>query len=294
VGVYGGNSGHSVFVERFAPGTYSSGVTYSVSGVPNGTYQNFAIIDVNQDGEIDVPDLSNVGGNQNGTAVVVNGSNVTNANLNLTSENVSSTPAVSTNYQQGNPNPYNMNFRIQWGVKRPVTATVISGPNLAVPLDMSVDQNQQIQTPNFPSGVSPVVGDTYQFHILFADGSSSTLPASVIAVLDNNSVAQSLGVNPNPPNSTTIPLFVWLPPLSPPATYYYDICVNNQNGASLNWCDYGNNGPGLPSSQTSDVYNSDHSASSLSLTSGTTYNWNVQVQDANQNTAQTSSTYTVP
>jgi hypothetical protein len=69
--------------------------------------------------------------------------------------------------------------------------------------------------------------------------------------------------------------------------------LNNQNGASLNWCySGGKNSNGIPSSQTTVVFDVDGSASSSSLTSGTTYNWSVQVQDANGNTAQEQVNYT--
>ena len=290
VGVFGGSSGNSVYVERI-PTPASSPVAYSISGVPDGTYQNFAILDQNQDGEINIGDLDNVNGNNTPT-VTVSGSNVTGADLDLTSDNVPAIPMVSTSFQQGNPNPYSLNLRIQWGLKRPVAMTLISGPNVAVPFDMGVDEHQSIQTPNFLT--APQVGDTYQFQILFSDATTQTLSASVSAVFGASNVAQSLAVNTSLPNSTTVPLFSWSAPAVHPTTYYYGICVFNQNGASLNWCDFGNNGPGIPSSQTSDVFNSDGSASSPNLTSGTTYDWNVFVQDANQNTAQTSSTYTVP
>jgi hypothetical protein len=294
VGVYGGASGHSIYVERFAP-PYTSPVSYSVSGVPAGTYQNFAIIDENNDGEINVPDLDNVGNHGNTPTIVVTTANVTNANLDLTPENVPSTVQVSTNYQNSGPT-YSLSFQVNWGTKRPVALTLISGANTPVPFDMSVDENNSAQSPTFPNGVLPVVGDAYQFQVLYSDGTTQTLSPSVTAVLGASSIAQNLAVNPNLPNSSTVPLFTWTAPASPPAVYYYGICVFNQNGLSLNWCDLGHgSGHGLPSSPTNIVSNADGSASSASLTSGTTYNWNIQVQDANGNSAGSpSSIYMVP
>ncbi len=291
VGVYGGASGHSIYVERIAT-PYTSPVSYSVSGVPNGTYQNFAIIDENNDGEINVPDLDNVGNHGNPPTIVVNSANVTTANLDLTSQNVPSSVQVSTNYQQFGGcggSCYNLSFQVNWGTKRPVAITLISGANTPVPFDMSVDENNSAQSPTFPNGVLPVVGDAYQFQLLFSDGTSQTLSSTVTAVLGANNVATTLNETTTSPFSRTVPLFTWGAPLSPPTVYYYGICVN---GPSLNWCDYGHgSGNGLPSSTTSLVYNADGSASSPSLTSGTQYNFNVQVQDANGNSAQTSSTY---
>jgi hypothetical protein len=294
VGVYGGPTGHDIYVERFAP-PYASGVSYSVSGVLAGSYQNFAIIDENNDGEIGVPDLDNVGNHGNAPNIVVTTGNVATANLDLTSENVLSSVQVSTNYQQfgsGGGTSYSLNFQVSWGTKRPVAVTLISGANTPVPFDMSVDENSSAQSPNFPNGVVPVLGDTYQFQVLYSDGTTQTLSPTVTAVYGANNIPTNLGETTTTPYSTTVPLFTWAAPVSHPAIYYYGICVN---GPSLNWCDFGHgSGNGLPSSQTSIVYNADGSASSPSLTSTITYNINVQVQDANGNSAQTSTSYKVP
>jgi hypothetical protein len=155
---------------------------------------------------------------------------------------------------------------------------------------LSVDSNGNLQTPNFLNGAVSTVGDTYQFQVKFSDGTSQTISQSVTAVL--TSFAQNLAMNPHAPFSSTVPQLTWAAPASPPASYTYSVSVNNQNGSFLNWFySGGHNSNGIPSSQTSVVFNVDGSASSPSLTSGTTYNWSVQVQDANGNTAQENTTY---
>src|SRR5205807_4260663 len=136
------------------------------------------------------------------------------------------------------------------------------------PYDMSVDSNGSVQTPSFLNGAVPTVADTYQFQVTFSDGTTQTMSTSVSAVL--NSFAQNLAMNTSAPNySRTVPQLTWAAPASPPATYTYGVCLN---GASLNWCYFGgHNSNGIPSSQTSVVYDVDGSASSSSLTTGTTY-----------------------
>ena len=65
----GSATGHTLYVGVYGNnGIYSQAITspmspqaYSFAGVPSGTYQNFAIIDMNDDGEVDPGDIDNVG-----------------------------------------------------------------------------------------------------------------------------------------------------------------------------------------------------------------------------------------
>jgi hypothetical protein len=129
------------------------------------------------------------------------------------------------------------------------------------------------------------VGDTYQFQVTYSDASTGTLTSSVTAVL--NSFAQSLAMNTSLPNSNLAPLLTWAAPASPPASYTYSVGLYSISGPGENW-NYsgGNNSNGIPSSTTSVVFNTDNSASpNAALTSGVTYDWFVQVSDANGNAA---------
>src|SRR6267378_1158609 len=78
VGVYGS----SIYTQAFANPV--SPQSYSFAGVPTGTYQNFAIIDMNNDGEIDVGDITNVSGHGNPPTVNVSGGSSTGNNITLT------------------------------------------------------------------------------------------------------------------------------------------------------------------------------------------------------------------
>src|SRR5882672_533931 len=123
VGVFDNNTG-TIYVQTIASPV--SPQTYSVSGVPNGTYQNFAIIDMNNDGLIGVGDLQNVNNNNSGPQVTVNGGNVTGS---MTLSSATMTVNVATNHQQFSGSSYNLSLRVNWGTKRPVSVTLFSGPN---------------------------------------------------------------------------------------------------------------------------------------------------------------------
>ena len=94
VGVYD-NSSSAIFFQTITSPV--SPQVYSISGVPSGTYQNFAIIDMNNDGEIGAGDMSNVSGNTNPPTVIVSG---TTAAGTLSLVNDAATAVISTHTQQ--------------------------------------------------------------------------------------------------------------------------------------------------------------------------------------------------
>ncbi|MGH9678757.1 MAG: hypothetical protein ACRD4Y_02275, partial [Candidatus Acidiferrales bacterium] len=287
VGLYNGTT---IYSETIASPV--SPQAYSFSGVPSGNYQAFAILDQNNNGQIDVGDVSNINNSQGGPPPLTVSGNTAN-DIALTAD--PSTIIVTTGHQQTNGanDSYNLNLGITWGTKRPVAMTMFSGPNVIVPWDMSVDSNNTvyINLNNTP----PQVGDTYKFQVTFSDGTIQTLTGSVTAVL--SSFAQNLSVNSPVAGSATVPVFNWTAPSTPPASYTYNVNINNHQGTSQeNWSYYGSRGNGIPSSQTNVTFNTDGSANpSSSLTVGGTYDWSVTVQDANGNSAQeTASPYVVP
>jgi hypothetical protein len=292
VGVYG-NSG--IYVDVINSPT--SPQAYTVSGVPSGSYSSFAIIDMNNNGQIDAGDISNVGGDVNSPGITVSGT--TTANLTLT--NPVSTYRVRT-FVQGSsvqPNSYSLNLRPGSGSKLPISATLFSGPNVTVPFDVNADQHNSNYSPIFNNPVSPTVGDTYQFLVTFSDGTSQVLSSSVTAVL-SASFPQNLTINSPVAGTATVPVLNWTAPATIPSIlpYYYSVNFYNQNGTPQEfWSYYGSsNGNGIPSTQTNVLFNVDGSASpSSSLTVGGTYGWSVTVQDNDQNSAQyTAPPYVVP
>jgi hypothetical protein len=291
VGVFNGSA--IIGTEILTP--FTSPVSYTVTGVPAGNWQFFVIIDQNNNGLVEPSDISNVNNNQGGPPPLSVSGNITSNDITLTS--AVSTIDVTTGHQKfngGGNDTYSLNFNLNWGTKRPVIMTLLSGPNVPVPWDMSVDTNNGGGL-GLPNSTVPLVGDTYQFQVTFSDGSTQTMPASVTVVL--NSFAQSLAMQTTAPGSPTVPLLTWTAPASPPASYTYNVNLFNGNSTPQEfWSYYGNGtGNGIPSTQTSVLFDTDGSANpSSSLTVAGTYNWSVTVQDDTGNSAQFTTSYVVP
>jgi hypothetical protein len=261
--------------------------SYSIAGVPNGNYSHFAIIDMNNNGVIDIGDISNTNGN--GGDITVSG----NTTRNLTLSSASATATVNTDHQfDGTNNYYSLILGINDGTKRAVAVTLVSGPNMPVPYDMGVDSGNSRWI--WLNTVSPTVGDAYMFKVTYSDGTTQNLSGSVAAVLDSGKFAQSLATvtSGTGGSSATVPLFTWTAPASPPTSFTYRLHLNG-NSDSTNW-DYPKDN-GLPSTTTplQVLYNADGRASGP-LTSGYSYNWQVQVRDAIGDSATRTATYTVP
>ena len=294
VGFYGNNG---IFTTVIANPT--SPQNYTILGIPAGSYQNFAIIDNNNDGEVNAGDLNNVGSHVNPPTVTVSGT-TTGADVTLSSAEAIIGVPTGVQESSSQPNTYSISVQVDSGTKLPVSMTLFSGPNVAVPYDMNADQHSGSYTPVFNNSVSPNVGDTYEFLVTYSDGSSSILSAQVTAVL-TSSFARNLTMQTTAPGSPTIPLLTWTAPSPLPAAvpYNYEVGLNNVNPTSQeSWFYSGgnnNSGNGIPSIQTNVLYNTDNSASPNSpLIVGGTYSWSVTVQDNNNNSVQFTTTYTVP
>jgi hypothetical protein len=292
VGVYG-NSG--IYVDLITSPT--SPQAYSVSGVPSGSYTNFAIIDDNNDGQIDAGDISNVGGDVNGPGITVSGA--TTSNLTLTNPVAIWRVETFVSGVSGQPNSYSLTLRPGSGSKLPISTTLFSGTNVAVPFDMNADQHNSNYNPIYNNSVSPTVGDTYQFFVTYSDGTSGLLTGSVTAVL-SASFPQNLTIVTTSPGTPTVPQLTWTAPATIPSILPYTYSVNFYSQGSTPqefWSFYGSgNSNGIPSTQTNVLFNVDGSASpNPSLTIGGTYGWSVTLQDNDQNSAQyTAPNYVVP
>jgi uncharacterized protein (DUF2141 family) len=293
VGLFNGN----VIYGKEIPTPYSSGVAFSITGVPAGNYQIFAIMDQNNNGLIDPSDVTNVNNNQGGPPPITVSGNTSGNTLPLTS--AVSTINLTTNHQQfnGSNDSYNLNFNMSWGSKRPVAMTLLSGSNVPLPWDMPVDQNNGMNA-GLPNGQVPHVGDAYQFQVTFSDGTTQTIPESVTAVL--NSFVTNMQIN-TPVNSSsgtpvTVPMFNWVTPASTPNPYTYFINLNTASGSTnVNWNDYGgHNSNGIASGTTNVQFNADSSANVWALPTGQTYNWFVGVQDSQGNSSQEGTAYVIP
>ncbi len=290
VGAYGNNG---IFFTAIASPV--SPQAYSIAGVPSGTYQNFAILDMNDDGEVNPPDISDVTNHSNPPTIVVSGS--TTGNITLASAPVSIAVPTSVFGSSGQPNSYGLSVQVDYGTKLPISMTLISGKNVAVPYDMNADSHNANFNPIYINSASPTVGDAYQFLVTFSDGSTLPVTATVSGVL--TSFAQNLAMQTTAPGTPTVPLLTWTAPAVLPTAlpYSYSVTLYNNSGTSQEFWNYfgSGSGNGIPSTQTNVLFNTDGSANpSSSLTVGGSYNWAVFVQDNNNNQGVYTTTYVVP
>ena len=264
---------------------------YSVQ-VPNGSnYFFFGIIDQNNNGIIDAGDISNA--DQNQAVTVISGPT---ANQNLTLPSAAGIATVSTqNFQStsssGSSQSYSLYFQINGLLKLPVAVTLASGPNLISPVDIAVcGGSNNTCGKGFQIGFNintsvPNVGDNYIFNVTYSDGTTGSLTATVTAVL--NAFATNLAPQTGGSVSTT-PTFTWTDPINA-SSYIYQFYMSDSNGNTI-WQIPGTNGKsnGFNSSTTSITWGTDPTGGGStpsvgSLTLGTNYNWQIQVQDSNGN-----------
>jgi hypothetical protein len=282
----------------------SSSQAYSVQ-VPPGTYFNFAILDQNKDGMVDIGDLSNTNGNNN-NAVTVGSTALTGKNITLSGA-ASSTIVATQNFEQinqyGSGSNYNLQFDEGPGVKLPVAVTLLSAtnPNVITPMDIGQCSNCGGSDPyNFQVSLGstpPKVGDAYTFQVTYGDGSTAS----------PNPTATVTGVLSTPPSSllpegactgdcNLQPTFTWSDAgLATSDTYSFQLTDSNYNTI---WQIPGKNSSsnGFSNSITSITYGTDPTGSGStpsapSLSSGTEYYWQIQAADANGNSATAQAFY---
>jgi len=253
----------------------SSGASYSVTGIADGDYQVAVIVDNNNTG---VPSAGDFTYGLNGAAPTFAVSGAATENVQLTAANA--TAVVLTNYfAGGNGSGYGISPSAASGVKQIVNVTLMSGPNVAVPLDMGNSSNNGNNVNLANGSVAPIVGQSYGFLVTYSDGSSQILAGSVGAVLGPNNVAQDL--NASSVSGPDTPTFSWSAPLTLPAFAPFTYSLQN----------LGSNGFNVSSSVTS----VDLATVGKTLQTGS-YDWQVQVQDAvgNSATVQASTPYAAP
>jgi hypothetical protein len=317
VGLYNQNNG-SIYGVRIASPSNSSPNTFSVS-VPtdsNPDYFFFGILDQNNNGMIDGGDVTNTNNNGNSNGLAVPG-NLTNQDITLPSAN--STLGVTTQYQQnicpgcgGTSSSYSLSFDLRKGNKVPVSVTLISGLNVINPVDLGACGNNcgnpQFQYYANIGSTTPSVGQSYTFSVQYSDG---TTDPAVTGAITGVVAASQLPTNlaPQGTGGSTTPTFTWTYPLVNPSQYIYQfyICCNGNNTV---WQIPGNNSNsngftvaddtggifGGTATTGSIPWGSDPSGSGSSpslpnLTSGTNYNWQLEIQDSNGNQGQTSVNY---
>jgi hypothetical protein len=314
-GFYNQNTG-SVYGVRIANPSNSSPNAFTVY-VPtdsNPDYTLFGILDQNNDGLIDAGDVTNThDGNGNSSSIAITG-NLTGQDETLPS--AGSTLQVTTQFQQnicpacgGTSTSYNLSFDLREDNKLPVSATLISGPNVLQPVDLggcgSNCGNPQFQYYANIGSVVPVVGDTYSLQVTYSDGTSAPVTGAITgwngttALVGAGDLATNLAPQGN--GSSTTPTFTWTYPANA-SDFIYSFYMNGPNGTIWQIPDNNSNFNGFTSAQVpmpagitwgTDPIESGNPPSVGSLTSNDNYQWQIQVQDSYGNSAQ-ATVYYIP
>ena len=251
---------------------------YSITNVPPGTYQLYAMLDMNNNGFLDYGDIQQPNSETMSPIVTVAAVNVQVPEVvDLPARNADA--AVRTrNWKSSSYEWINIGFELEGQQKQPVNVSV-TGPGLTGVTDIGLSKWGEFSV--WPSlATTPVVGDEYTFTVRYADATSQTIIAPVTAILDSFPTP----VSPEgkvPYSSNATPTFTWTTPASlPTAPYSYELWINDQNGQI--WSPE----MSFPAGQTSVQYNFDESASQSTLTDGVSYTWQIAVNDRYGNSAE--------
>ena len=268
----------------------------------NNDYIFFEILDQNNNGLIDAGDVTNTRNNSAGIAIT---GPLTGQTLTLATAN--STATVATQYysfvtKTNIATGYNLSFDVKEGNKLPVAVTLLSGPSVINPIDISnycqSCGNVQFQYYVPINSDTPNVGDSYSFKVTYSDSSSDTETVNA-AVTGWNGTSSVVGSSDAPSNllpddqAGLEPTFTWDAP-SADSTDMFSFSISDTSG-NLVWQIPGanSNSSGLPYSITSLDWGVDPTNAGNDLPSGvelmdsTNYNWQIQAQDSSGNSALT-------
>ena len=252
---------------------------FSIPNVPPGSYNIYGFLDMNNNGIDDDGDYRLM--DRNGVWITVTSSNLSNLSVPLPTTDVAVTTATG-HYYYGEPGSdnsresYSYLFYVDSQKKTPVNAALISGTNLAGPLDMMLRDNgkalYKVDVNNLGSATS---GDSFTIRVQYSDASTADYTVSTQAPLMSPPMPLSpiFGV-PFPTNGK--PVFSWSAPLSPPASYNYSFSLHDDNWQT-EYVDVeiASSATGYDSSLNDDTI-------PIPDTFGS-YNWNLFVNDPNSN-----------
>ena len=303
VGYYN-RSTNAAYATRIANPGNSNPFTVYVPTDTNSDYIFFEVLDQNNDGLIDAWDVSNTRNNASG--IPISGP-LTGQNLTLAIAN--STANVSTQYYQitgqagsSSFSGYNLNFDAQEGNKLPVAVTLLSGPNVIDPVDISNycpgcgSVHFQYHVP--VNGDTPTVGDTYSFKVTYSDSSSDTETVAgavtgwngTSSLVDSNDLVSGL----LPSDQASLgPSFSWIDPSMDNSDLFSFYLADGTGNTIWQIPGGSSNSNGFSSSITSLAWGVDPTDASNDLAPGTVltdlalYTWGIQAQDDLGNQALT-------
>ena len=123
--------------------------TFSIAGVPNGTYSLFAFLDEENCGYVCVGNPNNFYRGPGGLQQInVNGDSPGNA---ISISGFSAAFFVTTNHTTGNggPDSYGVRISVRAGTALPLLMTLVSASYVAVPFDMNAEPQKEAYSPIF-------------------------------------------------------------------------------------------------------------------------------------------------
>ena len=260
--------------------------SYTVSGVPNGLYRVYAVIDVDNNGQIGIGDYKT--NDSNAPTITVNNSAVSNVDLTLGSQN-GSVNVMTAHWKNGTVDSYYLNFEVSDGLKKPVAVTLNSGPNVTGPIDMGMNSGGGFFSMIGIGSTVPAVNDTYLFDVIYSDNTTDTNLSTAITGVINDFATPVAPVGSV--SYSAAPTFSWTAPATPPVNGGYSIFLSETNGTigSVQW-----DSNQIPLSQTSVVFNFDNRATQPSLTNAKSYDWGIMVFDQQRNYSASFASFAFP
>lgn len=260
---------------------------FSIAGIPDGSYEVYVILDLNNDGIIGIGDVSNTRSDLAPVVVLSGGAGAAMGTVAL--QNKNAVVSITTDHSKHGTNEwYNLNGSVSGQLKRPVAVTLKTAPTtstiFSMPMDLTIGNGDGKDIQFWGGNNSTLaVGDTYTFDITYSDGTKDVdVTAAVTGVISN------FPVNPTVSSPvSTVPTFSWSAPSpAPTGNYQYSLWIRDNYNNNNVWEQWS-----IPSNVRSVTYGSG-SSSNPPLQIGTTYNWHVSVRDQNGNRATIESSFT--
>jgi hypothetical protein len=281
---------------------------YSVQVPTGSSYYFFGLVDQTGNGLFGPGDISNTN-ESDMIPVAINPSVPSTLTQNLTLPGANALASVrtqssqQTNLSGATSTGYGVDLRVDALYKLPVAVQLYSGPSyVVVPTDIATGafngNNDEFDYWPGTNGSTPSLSDVFTFNVTYSDSTPGTLTASPNAIL--SAFATNLSPTWNTSGVTTTPTFTWSYPANA-ANYTYQFLLEDSNYSTI-WQIPGNNtkSNGFSSSITPsiawgvDPTGGGSTPSVSSLTGNSTYEWQIQVTDANGNEALALVTFKTP
>ena len=172
----------TILIKNF---TLSAGNTanYTLTGIPDGYYNLYLLVDLNNNGVIDLGEPRNT--NDNVPLVEIAGQDISNEDLTLTDSPLGNRVSSQNQIRNGLHN-YNLDIQLYDGSKRPAAIAFTGGGPLGTVEHVDLGLSQWGTFEEFLYGLStrPQNTDIYTFAVTYTDGSTGTYEVSPDIVLD--------------------------------------------------------------------------------------------------------------